>query len=70
MKKNYKFDVMSDRDCMSCYKPLKKRMVEEHDAKVCWTCVKKFMRKWGLGRTRTLHRLGIFPHRILRGGKI
>ena len=57
MKKSYSFDVMSDRKCHNCGSLLKKRMVEEHDATVCWKCVKMFMRMFGLGRARTLHRL-------------
>ena len=59
MKKSYKFDVMSTRKCHNCGNPLKKRMVDEHDAKICWKCLKMFMRQWGTGRQRTLKRLGV-----------
>jgi len=59
MKKSYPFNVLSERKCMNCGKLLKKRMVEEHKAKICWKCLKLFMRKYGVGRRRTLTRLGI-----------
>jgi len=59
VKKSYPFNIMSTRKCNNCSGLLKKRMVEEHNATVCWKCVKMFMRMWGLGRIRTLHRLQV-----------
>jgi len=58
MKKSYPFDVLSDRRCKNCGSKLKRRMVEEHDATICWKCVRMFMTMWAIGRKKVLRRVG------------
>ena len=58
MKKNYRFDELSSRRCKNCGEKLKKRMVKEHNATVCWKCVRMFMFMWSIGRKKVLRRVG------------
>ena len=57
MKKSYAFNVMSNVRCHHCDAFLKRRMVEEHAATICWKCMRAFMRMWGFGRKKVLRRV-------------
>jgi hypothetical protein len=41
MRKSHRHDELSDRKCLKCAKPLKLRMVETKDARVCYGCHRK-----------------------------
>ena len=58
MKKSYAYNEMSDRRCRLCNKPLKRRLVEEQDAKICYTCAKEQMILNGVGMSRVKRMFG------------